>query len=60
MKLAKPQHEAFALFFETPTREKLREINGVRAFDFYKLSFALFITFVNESKKINRVRVFDF
>lgn len=26
MKLAKPQHEAFALFFETPTREKLREL----------------------------------
>ena len=26
MKLAKPQHEAFALFFEEPTREKLREL----------------------------------
>lgn len=26
MKLAKPQHEAFAQFFEEPTREKLREL----------------------------------
>ncbi len=26
MKLAKPQHEAFAQFFETPTREKLRDL----------------------------------
>jgi len=26
MKLAKPQHEAFAQFFEKPTREKLREL----------------------------------
>jgi predicted HTH transcriptional regulator len=39
VKLAKPQHEAFAQFFETPTREKLRDLIKLSIGESYYLDF---------------------